>query len=170
MFTDVMRRASLAHHTKDQLRSVITHKKPPTLTGFARHLAEYKRVHLAVAKPCDFYLADIDRDLCALWDPEMPPFESQRSEYVEYLGLLKPHVQGAHWYVLSCAHASGGPVIADSLGFSSYFLRARDITPIKDAFEEWTLTWTDLQKQECVDEVQNVFVHASRVNQMMYSR
>lgn len=167
MFLGAMRQASIAHHTKDQLRTVMTQKKPPTVAGFVDHLAEYKRVHSVVAKPCDFYLEDIERDLCALYDPEMPYFYGTTG-YPEYLKTLPTHLQGAHWYVVSCAHASGGTVIADSLGVSSYFLQKRDITPIKEAFEDYTLNWTDLQKQECVGEVSKVFEYATRVNNLIY--
>lgn len=166
-FIDVMKRASISYHTKAQLRGVIRTQKPPTLTGFTRHLEEYKRVHTAVYKPRDFYLEDIERDLCALWDPEMPSFQ-RPSEYVNYVHSIPLHLQGAHWYILSCAHASGGPMIAESLGISSFFLQKRDITPIKMEFDRWTCDWTEVQKYECVAEVPEIFKRATLVNSMIY--
>ena len=166
-FTAALRHASLAHHTKDQLRAVITQKKPPTLAGFTGYLMEYKRIHTTVHKPCDFYLEDIERDLCALYNPEMPPFYGTTG-YTEYLQTLPKHVQGVHWYIVSCAHASGGSVIADSLGISSHFLQKRDITPIKRAFDQWTSDWTSEEQQECLDEIPEIFVRASKVNGMIY--
>jgi hypothetical protein len=174
-FTDAMRRASISYHTKDQLRGVIRHRKPPTLYGFARHLAEYKHVHATVAKPVDFYSDDIDRDMWALWDPESPLLvpETYVSKYAVYLMHEPSHIQGAHWYVLSCAHASGGQAIAASiaehLGISSAFLKPRDVAPIKAAFEQWTAEWTDREKQDCLDAVPDVFTWATHVNDMLYS-
>jgi hypothetical protein len=169
-FTDAIRHAAIAHHTKDQLRSILTHKRQPTLLGFTKHVLEYKQVHTVVAKPQDFYLEDIERDLAALYDPELPPYipETYVSEYARHLQTLPYHLQGTHWYVLSCAHASGGSVVADSIRFSSYFLRKRDVTPIKDAFTDWTDEWCEKERKECVSEIPEVFRWASGVNDMIY--
>ena len=169
-FTDAMRRAAISHHTKDQLRSILVHKKQPTLLGFTKHLLEYKHVHTVVAKPRDFYLRDIERDLAALYDPELPPYipETYVSEYAQHIQTLPCHLQGTHWYILSCAHASGGVVIANSLRLSSHFLRSRDVAPIKMEFLEWTSEWTPDQKEECLAEVPDVFTRASQVNDMIY--
>jgi hypothetical protein len=170
-FTDAMRRASISYHTKDQLRGVISNVKPPTLRGFARHLAEYKHVHTVVAKPVDFYSEAIDRDLWTLQDSESPLLvpETYVSKYAMYITHLPRHIQGTHWYVLSCAHASGGPAIAQHLGISSAFLKPRDIAPIKASFEDWTADWTDQEKQECLDAVPEIFTWATHVNDMIYS-
>lgn len=167
---DAMRHAAISHHTKDQLRSILVHKRQPTLLGFTKHLLEYKQIHTVVAKPIDFYLDDIERDLAAVYNPELPPYisENYKSEYATYIQNTPKHIQGAHWYILSCAHASGGSVISDSIQFSSYFLRKRDVTPIKATFEEWTAEWTADEKEECLAEVPMVFKKASEVNDLIY--
>jgi hypothetical protein len=147
--------------------------RKPTLTGFTKHLLEYKHIHTVLSQsvPKDFYLDDIDKDVHALYDPELPPFlpDPYVSDYAEHLKTVSsPYVLGAHWYVLSCAHASGGPAIADSLGFSSYFLRRRDVSPLKTEFTTWTSAWKTSQRQECIDAIPEVFQRATMVNDMIY--
>ena len=165
MFVDSLKRASISYHTTHQLRSVLKHEKAPTVHGFVRHLHEYKKFHEVVHKPLDLYTPDIIKDLATLWDPEFPVYDTT---YAEYVVTLPPHVQGTHWYIVSCAHASGGQSYADALGFSSAFLQKRDITPLKTIFDIWTVEWTETEKQECLEAVPDIFEHATRVNKLIY--
>lgn len=166
-FVDALRHASIAHHTKDQLRSILLHRRQPTLLGFTKHLLEYKHVHDVVAKPIDLFSDDIAADLRAL-DPDLYFASGYESDYALDLPKKSLHLQGTHWYILSCAHASGGAVISDAVRFSSRFLRKRDLKPIREAFEEWTIDWTPDQKDECLAEIPEIFERASKINDMMY--
>lgn len=191
---DALRLASRNMHTPQQLARKVTPATPPSFSGFSKYMAETREVHRVLhrefpIRPRENFVEALDTDLWFLeleaWNADLPMFvqEPYSSNYAKYLDELPKHKLGCHWYNLLFAHLVGGNrVLAETassvlpkgwIASSEFFqipgkTTKEETFALQSAFEKEALTWTKLERQECLDETPLVFEYATDLNAFIF--